>query len=416
MAVLKIDRRDQPRGPRSRRALWTLFLVLFALTAVALGGLLLAGRQGWLSLPDRFSVLPQVTVAMVQLDTGRSAEAVVVATGYLESRWQAAIGAKAPGRIQLVAVEEGTEVKKGQVLAVLEHADLDASLAATRATLDSAIAQLAEQQAQLAQDQRDFHRAEELRRRGGLSLSDYEQARARLDVSVAKRESLKAEIALAKARVAEAEQLRENMFIRAPFDGTVISKDAEVGESIMPGGMGEASGRGSVATVADLEHLEVEADVKEDFIGRIHMGQLAEVAIDAVPDRRYHGRVRKIIPMGDRARATIKVKVEVLDADGRLFPEMSSTVYFLPEQTAENATPAAQTLSCPRTAVQHDDRGEFVWLLDDEDRVHRVSVQAGPPIGQRVQIQGGLGGGQRVLVQPPAHLRDGQRVRPQTSS
>src|SRR6185295_11917375 len=135
--------------------------------------------------------------------------------------------------------------------------------------------------------------------------------------------SLEAAIALAAARVREAEQMQANMFIRAPFGGTVISKDAEVGESILPGGMGEASGRGSVVTVADLEHLEVDCDVKEDYISRVKVDHPAEVAVDAVPGHRYQARVRKIIPMGDRARATIKVKVAIAKVDDRLFPNMS---------------------------------------------------------------------------------------------
>ncbi|HVJ85008.1 MAG TPA: efflux RND transporter periplasmic adaptor subunit, partial [Caulifigura sp.] len=147
----------------------------------------------------------------------------------------------------------------------------------------------------------------------------------------AKRDTLDAAVALAEAKVQETEQFKENMIVRAPFDGTVISKDAEVGESILPGGMGEASGRGSVVTIADLERLEVDCDVKEDYIGRVLSGSPAEVAVDAVPNRRYSAKVRKVIPMGDRARATIKVKVAITDADERLFPNMSAKVYFLPE-------------------------------------------------------------------------------------
>ena len=204
---------------------------------------------------------------------------------------------------------------------------MDAALAATKATLQRSRAELAEQEIEIARTRNDFERTEKLHRKRSSTDAEYDQARFAWQAAVARRNSLQAAVALAEARVLESEQFNENMVIRAPFDGTVISKDAEVGESILPGGMGEASGRGSVVTIADLDHLEVDCDVKEDYISRVSQGSPAEVAVDAVPDRRYQGRVRKIIPMGDRARATIKVKVEILDADERLFPEMSSTVY-----------------------------------------------------------------------------------------
>jgi len=166
---------------------------------------------------------------------------------------------------------------------------------------------------------------------------------------------MNADVALAEARLKEAEQLRENMFIRAPFDGTVISKDAEVGESILPGGMGEASGRGSAVTIADLENLEVDCDVKEDYINRVQSDQQAEVAVDAVPGKRYRGLVRKVIPMGDRARATIKVKVKIIDVDPKLFPDMSCTVYFLPESKESDLADDASRTFCPSDAIASTD-------------------------------------------------------------
>ncbi len=161
-----------------------------------------------------------------------------------------------------------------------------------------------------------------------------------------------------------------------PFDGTVISKDAEEGESIQPGGMGGTSGRGSVATIADLENLEIECDVQEDFISRVTEGQEADIAIDAVQSKKYHGVVRKIIPMGDRARATIKVQVTIRDADELLFPEMAGTVYFLPtEQDLE--TSEQPRLFCPTSAVDRDPQGnQFVWVADSQKLRQENSCQS----------------------------------------
>ncbi|MBC7818249.1 MAG: efflux RND transporter periplasmic adaptor subunit [Planctomycetaceae bacterium] len=417
LARLRIER-AQPR----QRSFWSrwwvkAFLMLIVLLGIGAGGVALAVKNGWvvlnknwLPVPEMMQSRPEVRLASVTVETGRSAEALVVATGYLESRRQAKIGARAPGRIELVNVEEGSRVETGQVLAVLEHADLEASLAAVMASLLRAQAALAEQEIAIAQSQREFERAERQWKSKTISDSEYDEKKFKHDGNVARRASLAAEIALAEARVREAEQMKENMFIKAPFNGTVISKDAEVGESILPGGMGEASGRGSAVTVADLEHLEVECDVKEDYISRVIPGQTAEVAVDAVPKFRYQGKVRKIIPMGDRARATIKVKVEIINVDARLFPNMSATVYFLPAETAEATQAATRRVFCDTAAIRADDASRFVWIADEQDRIRRQDVSTGSERDKRTEITQGLSGGERVVITPPG-LESGQLVK-----
>jgi RND family efflux transporter MFP subunit len=416
LAGLRIPRRDDP--PRSslvkRLLKWLLGLALIVLVGV--GGFVLARQQGLIGgfsewLPDAIRSKPEVRVAKVTVERGRAASAVVVATGYLESRRQANIGARAAGRIEAVNVEEGSPVQSGQVLAVLEHKDVDAALSAAKATWARSKAEAAELEVEIARTKSDFDRAEKLWKTKSNSEAEYDQARFARDAAVARRESLKASVTLAEARVEETEQLRENMLIRAPFDGTVISKDAEVGESILPGGMGEASGRGSVVTIADLAHLEVDCDVKEDYISRVTPELPAEVAVDAVPEMRYKGRVRKIIPMGDRARATIKVKVEILDADKRLFPEMSATVYFLPQDDKAPASAELRRIFCDAQAIRSDGAGSFVWQLDDENRARRVNIKAGAEHDAKTEILEGLGGGERVIVNPPETIAAGTLVK-----
>jgi RND family efflux transporter MFP subunit len=406
--------------PRSGWARWLWRAVwLVILLAIAGGGMALWQRGGmdqeWLQVPEAIRPRVEVRVAAVTVESGRSADALVVATGYLESRRQAKIGARAPGRIEIVNVEEGSRVTRDEVLAVLEHADLEASLEATRATLARSKAELAEQEVEIARTAAELGRSDKLFSKKSISETDYDKIRFEHLAAVARRDSLKAAIELASARVREAERLKENMYIRAPFDGTVISKDAEVGESILPGGLGDASGRGSVVTIADLAHLEVDCDVKEDYIARVQVGQSAEVAVDAVPKHRYQGRVRKIIPMGDRARATIKVRVEILDPDERLFPEMSSTVYFLPAAGEADSAAANQSqekrIFTRTAAIVKGESGAFVWVLGDEERVARVSVVTAGEQDGRTEIAEGLKGGERVVLDPPASLRDGQLVK-----
>ncbi len=413
LAKLRISR----SAPAPRRSWPRVLFGLAVLLATSLGGFVLASKSGWISIgknwltvPEMIQSRPEVRLGSVTVETGRSAEALVVATGYLESRRQAKIGARAPGRIELVNVEEGSRVETGQVLAVLEHADLEASLAAVMASLLRSKAAAAEQEIMIAQSLRELDRAERQWKSKTISDSEYDEKKFKHDGNVARRASLAAEIALAAARVREAEQMKENMFIKAPFNGTVISKDAEVGESILPGGMGEASGRGSAVTVADLEHLEVECDVKEDYISRVSPGQTAEVAVDAVPKFRYQGRVRKIIPMGDRARATIKVKVEIINVDPRLFPNMSATVYFLPAETESAVEAPTRRVFCDTEAIRADDAGRFVWIADEQDRIRRQDVKAGSERDKRTEITEGLSGGERVVIAPPG-LESGQLVK-----
>jgi RND family efflux transporter MFP subunit len=410
LATLRIAR-AQPAPNRKRRRWLRRLIVLMLLAAAVGGGAYAVSKSGQGNpLKTMFERPREVRAATVSVQTGRAADATVVATGYLESRRQAKIGARAPGRIETLDVEEGSRVTKGQTIATLEHADLEAALAATKAEVARTHAQLAEQQVEIHRTKREHDRAEKLLPTRALSEAEYDQAKFEHDGAVAKMESLKAAVLLAEARVQEAEQIKENMFVRAPFDGTVISKDAEVGESILPGGMGESSGRGSVVTIADLDRLEVDCDVKEDYISRVAHGRLAEVAVDAVPGHRYKGRVRKIIPMGDRARATIKVKVEILDVDGRLFPEMSGTVYFLPDETEPQTAEAERRVFCPTDAIIESGDASHVWIIEKE-HVRRAEVTTGASNNGRTEIRKGLAGGEKVVVAPSPELREGQEVR-----
>jgi len=421
LASLRIARQTEHRRPSFVRRLLKLVIVLAIVAGLGVGGYLMALRQGWLAapadlIPESLRTKPEVRVTNVIVETGRSADAVVVASGYLESYRQANIGARAAGRIQSVDVEEGMKVKTGQVIAMLEHRDIEAALSAAKASLLQAEAQVKEQEVEVERSAKDLARNESLRKSNALSESEYDKIYFQRQSAVARLATLRAAVQLAEARVRENEQLKENMIVRAPFDGTVISKDAEVGESILPGGMGEASGRGSVVTIADLARLEVDCDVKEDYIGRVTNDSPAEVVVGAVPDRRYSAKVRKVIPMGDRARATIKVKVSILDADERLFPEMSATVYFLPKPGAEAVESKERRIFCDAAAVVATGTGTgagetFVWTVDAGLKTARRPVKLGMKRDTRIEITEGLAGDERVVVGPPADLEAGQTVK-----
>jgi HlyD family secretion protein len=418
LSRLRIRHDDPPQRRSAAGRFLRVLMVIVVISGCGLSIYVFGQNRGWfpktssfLTLPAALQSRPEVRVVRVVVERGRAADALVVATGYLESRRQAKIGARAPGRIDVVNVEEGSRVTEDDILAILEHADMDAALAAANATLARARAELAEQEIEIQRTALDWGRAEELRPSGSITEAEYDTANFQHQAAVARKVSLNAAIDLADARVRESEQLKENMFIRAPFDGTVISKDAEVGESILPGGMGEASGRGSVVTIADLQHLEVDCAVKEDYISRVHAEQLTEVSVDAVPDKRYRGRVRKIIPMGDRARATVRVKVEILDADERLFPDMSSTVYFLPDATTDESDKQEPRMFCPSTSLVTTGDQSGVWVVNADNQVTFTAVTLGESRDGRTEIHDGLSGGDIVIARPPDGIRDGDTVR-----
>ncbi len=373
----------------------------------------IAGGAYW-AFRDRLFPLPVVKVESVRIMTLGQARTQLTATGYLESRWQAAVGAKVPGRISNIPVEEGDKVKAGDVLAELEHSDLDAMLASRKVAVQLAEAELSESQFNLAQADRDLVRERGIFQQNAGTRALLERAETTLQAAHAIQQARAAAVDAAKSAINEAEEAVRNMFIYAPFDGTVVTKDAEKGESIMPGGMGASSGRGSVITLAKLDELEVDTDVKEDYLGQLHKGQPTQVVVDAVPDHRYQGRLREIIPMGDRTRGIVKVKVSVLDPDERLFPELSATVHFLPDAEAGDGAPnqsLEKGIFAPVAAIQGSDKDQFVWVLEN-DRVRKANVATvGKPNDGLIAVKGALLGGERVIVDPPADLKLDDQVK-----
>lgn len=401
LASLRIERQ---RPKRRWMQPWTFGLAALGLLAAG------ASAAAW---RYRDALLPAAAVrtGIVRVAGSSEQRTVLTATGYLESRLQASVGAKAPGRLAQIHFDEGTHVEAKDLLAVLEHADLDAQLASRQVSVAQAKAELLEAQNLHAQAQRDVTRERDVFARNAGTKAGLERAETELAAAEARLAAREAAVAFAEAQVRESEEMIRNMYVYAPFAGTIISKDAEVGETIMPGGMGAASGRGSVATLANLSDLQVDTDVKEDYLGQLRRGQPAEIVVDAVSDRRYQGRLREIIPMGDRSRGVVKVKVTVLEPDERLFPELSATVHFLPPEGEPSRGDAERPrVFAPADALQPAGEKTFVWLVET-GRVRRQEVATdGPARDGFVPIARGLTGGETVVLDPSSMLREGQRV------
>lgn len=353
------------------------------------------------------AVGPDVTVARVEVVGGGGGGASgITANGYVVARTRASVSSRVSGRLAVLSVEEGSVVQIGQVMARLENADYQAAVAQALADSLRAEASLLEAQATRDQIGRDLARATELVARNVEAVQVAEDLQARYDASQARVALQRASIASAGAAVAFSRVNLDNTYIRAPFNGTILRKDAEVGEVVAPAATGGGLTRGAVVTMADLETLEVEVDVNEAYIAQISSAQPTRIVLDAYPTVAFVGEVRQIVPTADRQRATVQVKVSILEKDSRILPEMGARVEFLAEV---GDTTAVMRIFVPSDAVRTDSGGTFVWVVRDA-RVQRAAIDAGPVSAGRREVRSGLSGGESIVLDPPGQLEDGDRV------
>jgi RND family efflux transporter MFP subunit len=351
---------------------------------------------------------PEVATAVVQAMTTGEAEKLLSAKGYLKSRNQTDVGCKVPGRLQEILVEEGSHVRRGELIGVLEHSDIDAQIASGRAAIERARADLLEAQADLDEKARKERRTEKLAERQMVSVEDREQALAAYRKAEAHLVSLKAQIEYQQQALKQSEVMLENMFIKAPFDGTVVKKEAEVGEMITGSGI---IGRSKIVTMANLSRMDVETDVTESLLARLAIGQPAEISVSAVPEERYRGRLRQIIPLSDRARGTVKVMVEFLEPDEHLFPELVATVHFLPDRALKAPDAGKAYLFVPKSAIVEEGGHSFAYRLDAGKVVHKVAVGLVVANDDLARVESGLKAGDAVVLDPAQSLKDGEAVK-----
>ena len=387
LAALRINRSPEPAAAassgRSRRwlaiGLPAAGVLVLATVLVITGGAL--GRA-----------LPVHLTAATWVSPIRSG-AVLVASGYVVAQRKAAVASKGTGRLVYLGVVEGDGVRAGQVIARIEDADVKAQLAQAQANVQLSRAELHDAERSLARE----------RFLGDSGFS----SQANLDAVEARYERVKAGIAAAEAAVDAAQVALENTVIRAPFDGTVLSKNADVGEVVAPLAA-SAFSKSAVVTVADLRSLQVEADVAESNLEAISPDQPCEIVLDAYPDVRYPGVVAKIVPTADRAKATVQVKVAFRAYDARVLPEMSAKVHFLPRPTRV-AVDTQPVLVVPGTAVAERNGRNVVFIVEG-GRAVEVPVVVGRQVGSSVAIREGLRAGVEVVDSVSARLRGGAKV------
>jgi len=405
LSKLRIDR-DQAPAPLRRALRRNLLLAVIAVGMVA--AVVVLGPRG--------SAVPVQVVAATLSAAGPSAApgaTSVTANGYVVARTRASVSAKLAGRLAHLGVSEGSAVRKGEVIARLESADYQAQVTQAEAMIKTASAEQIEAEAARDQLGRESRRVADIRSANPELVSEQE-----VDAAQSRAAQAEARVSAAAARVSAAEAgLRfaranlENTLIRAPFTGTVLRKEAEVGEVVAPS-VGGGLTRGAVVTMADLTTLEVEVDVNEAYIARVRHGQDARITLDAYPDTTFHGRVRQVIPTADRQRATVQVKVRILDHDPRILPEMGARVDFLePEGAAPAAgAPLPPRLRVPAAAVREHEGRTVVWLVR-EGRLEPRPVDAGPVSGGFREIRSGLAGGELLMGGGVETPRAGMRVK-----
>lgn len=411
LSRLRIER-DAPRRIR-----WTPVVVVLALVAAA-AAVYPSAREYY----DRRRA-PEVEVARAtQVGTtsrgGTAPIPILVATGYVVARQSSDVGVKTGGRLELLDFEEGTRVRRGRVIARIEHADLDAQLAAAQAAVTEAETQLVQATAAHAEDLRQLERQRALSRDGITTAAALTAAEAAAAVSAARVKSGEAAIVSARARVRVTEEALENTNVRAPFDGVVIKKRAEIGETVSPFGVAGQATRegGAIATIADLRELEVQTEVGETSVAKLRRGMLAAVKLQAYPDVEFEGRVREIFPSADRAKAIVEVRVSILKPSADVKPEMTASVTFQEPPPPGAASAAAGTATSrpavvvPKRAIVHRGGQTAVWVVTGEVAASR-DVTLGPERLDQVEIASGLAPGEAVVLNAPASITNGARVR-----
>jgi HlyD family secretion protein len=416
LASLRLDPEPRP----SRRGVWL---------ALAAAVLLVAGSVlAWRARTAFAATEVETTRPVIEQSGGDGGSPLLTASGYVVARRKAVVSAKIQGRLAELRVEEGSRVRENDVLARLESSDYEAQVQRARAQVQQTDAQvnassaaIRRAEADLAEARRQVEVNERLSREEILPQDTLDASRSRVTVleaailqARAEEQRARASRQQAQADLAYAEALLQNTVIRAPFTGVVVKKMAEVGESVapIPPGVNLSTSSGAIVALADLDTLEVEVDVAEANVSKLVSDQPAEVQVEAFPDKRYKAQLRQVIPTADRTKATVMVKVTILDKDPNLKPEMSAKATFIaPAAQPEPGTPVQATILVPQAAVVTRDGTSQVFEVV-ENTARAVTIATGTTRDGNVVVTNGLTGGETLVLNPPAGLNDGDRVSP----
>jgi RND family efflux transporter MFP subunit len=352
-----------------------------------------------------------VKVQMARIATADPSSASVLdATGYVVARRQATVSSKVTGKVSEVLIEEGMVVQKNQIVAKLEDINARRSLDVTKAELDAAKAQVNEARARLVEAKLNHERSTTLNQKQLISQAAFDSTKALYDSARAQLVNREELVNVQERVLAQQKQTLEDHILRAPFAGVVITKSSQPGEMISPISAGSGFTRTGICTIVDMTSLEIEVDVNESYIQRVHAGQIAEAVLEAYPEWKIPAKVAAIIPTADRQKATVKVRVAFQNLDPRILPDMGVKVSFLNPEPVEKQKPKEPLgIRVPTTAVRSDGEAKYVYVVKD-GVVQERKVKLNASYGSDVYIAEGLSAGEDFVVEVTPALKNGVKV------
>ena len=398
LAALRLERQAEPLRSNRRWIGW----VAGAVAVVAIG----LGAWWWISRERPIAI----EVASVSIRQAGAQASVLNATGYVTARRRATVSSKITGKVVQVNIEEGMTVRQGQVLARLDEETQRAAVGLALAQAEAARRGVSESEVRLAEARVTLERATKLVKVGYSTTAEVDAAQAAVDSLDARIRAAREQVKVAEQQVALERTNLDSTIIRAPFDGVVISKDAQPGEMVSPVSAGGGFTRTGIGTIVDMTSLEIEVDVNESYINRVRPDQGVTAVLDAYPDWQIPGRVITMVPTADRQKATVLVRIGFNELDPRILPDMGVKVTFLRDQEKEAGLPAARPVALvPKSAIKTDGKQSYVFVVAGE-RVDRRAVTTAGTDGDRVEVIAGLNAGERVAASPPPELAAGALV------
>ena len=394
---LRIDHSARAPQPSPWKRWLLIGAVLLAIVVVAVA--LLGGEKP-----------PEVTAVQARAAGPGASASVLDASGYVVARRQATVSSKVTGKVIEVLLDEGRRVEQGQVLARIDDSNAQAQLALAQSQLAASRSQLSTVQVQLAEADRQLVRTRELAERKLLSQQALDTAQANADGLRAQLDTARQNIVVSERGVAVQQRALDDTVVRAPFSGVITLKNAQPGEMISPLSAGGAGTRTGIGTLVDMDSLEIEVDVNENFINRVQTGQPAAARLNAYPDWEIPCEVIAVIPTADRSKATVKVRVGFKDKDPRILPEMGVRVSFR-EAEKPQAQQQEQGVLVPSEAVRKQGEDGVVFILREDLTLERRAVKLGGGGNGETSVLGGLRGGERLAVGDFAQFADGKKVR-----
>ncbi len=398
LSKLSIDRSQKAfsggvGNKRSRRKYWIIGIIAVSAVIAAV-----AFRSG--------GGTAQVEAGVVSSAYPSLAITALNATGRVTAFKKAAVSTKATGKLEFLGVQEGSVVKAGDVLARIENKDVVASLDQAQANVRAAKANTQQGLAELRDAEANLRRTEDLALKNFISGAQLDTAKARFDKAAASLAALQGQVGVAEANARVAAVSVEQTIIRAPFDGVILTKNANVGDIITPFSSA-ADSKGAVVNIADMRTLEVEADVSENSLGKIVADMPVEIQLDAFPDIRLLGKVSRIVPTVDRAKATVLVKIEFVEKDKRVLPDMSAKVAFLSRALTAEERKAVTAIQ--PVAITKRNGKDVAFVIDEKNIAKMVAVTVGEKIGDLIRVTG-VKPGDKVAIKPGDKLGDGAQV------